>query len=143
MANVTVPLDPIDVEAESPDVALDDEFSNVEQRVGRLLFEADPAHDIPISKEIATLEVRNKLFTNWNSIRIEQRVAEAFPTFQFEQTEESPICEVGRAAIRSGDICRAYIGGVPAVFGYIVERHVAFDAKSHAVRIIGCGDTLI
>ena len=89
-------------------------------------------------KEIATLEVRGSLFTNWTTVRIEQRVTQPFPIFQFECTEESPIPLVWDAVrFVPGDIVRAYVGGVPAVFGYITERHVAFDEKNHGVRLIG------
>lgn len=94
-------------------------------------------------KEIMTLEVRGKLFTNWTSARVEQRVTEPFPTFQFECSEESPIPLIWDAMqFVPGDIVRVYVGGVPAVFGYITERHVGFDATNHAVRLIGCGDTV-
>ncbi|UPT99207.1 hypothetical protein J4G48_0014645 [Bradyrhizobium barranii subsp. apii] len=94
-------------------------------------------------KEIATLEVRGNLFTNWTSVRVEQRVTQPFPTFQFECTEESPVPLVWDAMqFVPGDIVRVYVGGVPAVFGYITERHVGFDARNHGVRLIGCGDTV-
>ena len=94
-------------------------------------------------KEIMTLEVRGNLYTNWTSSRVEQRVTEPFPTFQFECTEESPIPQIWDALqFLPGDIVRAYVGGVPAVFGYIIERHVAFDAGNHAVRLVGCGNTV-
>jgi prophage tail gpP-like protein len=98
---------------------------------------------INTGKEIATLEVRGSLFTNWTSVRVEQQVTKPFPTFQFECTEESPIPLVWDALqFVPGDIVRVYVGGVPAVFGYITERHVGFDARNHGVRLIGCGDTI-
>jgi len=94
------------------------------------------------TKEIATLEVRGNLFTNWTSVRVEQKVTDAFPVFQFECTEESPIpLKLDALQFIPGDVVRVYVGGVPAVFGYITERHVAYDAKQHAVRLIGVGDT--
>jgi prophage tail gpP-like protein len=106
-----------------------------------------PDDPIPVrlntGKEIATLEVRGGLFTNWTSVRVEQRVTEPFPVFQFEATEESPIPQTWDALqFVPGDVVRAYVGGVPAVFGYITERHVAFEANNHAVRLVGCGDTV-
>lgn len=94
-------------------------------------------------KEIATLEVRGGLYTNWTTVRVEQRVTEPFPVFQFEATEESPIPQTWDALqFVPGDIVRVYVGGVPAVFGYITERHVGLDANNHGVRLIGCGDTV-
>ena len=101
-----------------------------------------PPQPIGGPKDIATLLVRGSLFTNWTSIRLEQRVSEAFPTFQFECTEESKIpLEVDALQFVPGDVVAAFVGGVPALFGYITERHVAYDAKSHSVRLIGVGDT--
>jgi prophage tail gpP-like protein len=98
---------------------------------------------IDVSKEIMTLEVNGKLFTNWTSARIEQRVTEPFPTFQFECSEESPMPLAWDAQqFVPGDIVRAFVGPVQAVLGYIVERHVGFDAGNHAVRLVGCGDTV-
>jgi prophage tail gpP-like protein len=94
-------------------------------------------------KELMTLEVRGGLFTNWTSVRVEQRVTEPFPVFQFEVTEESPLPQSWDAMqFVPGDIVQVYVGGVPAVFGYITERHVGFDAGNHGVRLIGCGDTV-
>ena len=96
----------------------------------------------PGSKEIATLEVRGTLFTNWTSVRVDQRITEAFPTFTFECSEESPMpLKYDALQFTPGDVVRVFVGGVDAVFGYIQERHVAFDARSHAVRLIGVGDT--
>jgi prophage tail gpP-like protein len=97
----------------------------------------------PGSKEIATLEVRGSLFTNWTSVRVEQKVTEAFPVFQFECTEETPVpLTINGAQFVPGDVVRVYLGGMPAVFGYITERHVGYDAAEHGVKLVGCGDTV-
>lgn len=94
------------------------------------------------SKEVVTLEVRGTLFTNWTTVRVEQKVTEWFPTFVFECTEESPIpLKIDALQFVPGDVVRVYVGGVPAVFGYITERHVAYDAKQHGVRLVGVGKT--
>ncbi|MET3969091.1 phage baseplate assembly protein [Bradyrhizobium sp. S3.9.1] len=94
------------------------------------------------SKEIITLEVRGTLFTNWTTVRVEQKVTEWFPTFVFECTEESPVpLKISAMQFVTGDVVRVYVGGVPAVFGYITERHVAYDAKQHGVRLVGVGKT--
>jgi prophage tail gpP-like protein len=94
------------------------------------------------NKEIATLRVRGVNYTNWTSIRIEQRAAQAFPVFQFECTEESPMpVQPSALAFVPGDVVQAFIGGAQVLFGYITERHVGFDATNHGVRLIGTGDT--
>jgi prophage tail gpP-like protein len=95
------------------------------------------------SKEIVTLRVRGVNYTNWTSVRIEQRAAQAFPVFQFECTEESPVPVRATAlAFVPGDIVQAFIGGAQVLFGYITERHVGYDATNHGVRLIGTGDTI-
>jgi prophage tail gpP-like protein len=107
-----------------------------------------PIHPVPPpnriggAKDIATLLVRGELYTNWTSIRVEQKVAEAFPTFQFECTEQVKIpLAVDALQFVPGDVVAAFVGGVQAVFGFITERHVAYDATSHGVKLVGVGDT--
>jgi prophage tail gpP-like protein len=93
-------------------------------------------------KDVATLEVRGEFFHNWTSVRVEQRWTEAFPTFSFECTEETPVpLSIKGAQFVPGDVVRVLLGGAPAVFGYITERHVAYDKNTHGIRLIGCGDT--
>jgi len=104
---------------------------------------ADAPARLQTGKEIITLEVRGGLFTNWTTVHVEQLVTKPFPTFQFECTEEADIpLRWDALQFVPGDIVRVYVGGVPAVFGYIVERHVGYDSKQHGVRLIGCGDTV-
>src|SRR3954471_24934408 len=82
----------------------------------------EPPARRPGSKEVATLEVRGSLFTNWTSVRVEQRVTQAYPVFQFECTEEAPVpLSINGAQFVPGDVVRVFLGGVSAVFGYIVE----------------------
>jgi prophage tail gpP-like protein len=147
----TIELPPVNVEA--PEVKQVPGTSDTGRPLTRVIIPTRPdpkpadENDAPArlasGKEIVTLEVRGSLFTNWTSVRVEQLVTKPFPTFQFECTEESPIPLTWEALqFVPGDICRVYVGGVPAVFGYIVERHVGFDAKQHGVKLIGCGDTV-
>src|SRR5262245_5092176 len=93
-------------------------------------------------KEIATLGVQGILFTDWTSIRVESRVSEPYPTFMFECTEETPV-PLQRVALQflPGDAVTVYLGGQIALKGYIDERHVAYDARNHAVRLQGSGDS--
>ena len=95
------------------------------------------------SKELATLEVNGKLFNNWTSVRVEQRWTDVFPTFVFECTENVQVpLTVSGAQFAPGDVVRVFLGGAPAVFGYITERQVGYDQGQHGVRLIGCGDTI-
>jgi prophage tail gpP-like protein len=95
-----------------------------------------------VSKEIAVLEVRGRNYSNWTSVRVEQKWTEAFPTFQFECSEQVDVpLSVEGAQFVPGDVVRVLLGGAPAVFGYITERHVGYDKQQHGVRLIGTGDT--
>jgi prophage tail gpP-like protein len=104
---------------------------------------AAPVYErMPGPKEIATLEVKGQFYSNWTTVRVEQKWTEAFPTFTFDCTEDVPIpLSVNGAQFVPGDVVRVLLGGAPAVFGYISERHVGFDGAQHGVRLIGCGDT--
>jgi prophage tail gpP-like protein len=103
----------------------------------------EPVYErLPVSKELAILEVRGQYFANWTTVRVEQKWTEAFPTFQFECSEEVEVpLSVSGSQFVPGDVVRVYLGGAPAVFGYITERHVGYDKGQHGVRLIGCGDT--
>jgi prophage tail gpP-like protein len=94
------------------------------------------------NKEQALLEVRGQFQTNWTSVRVEQKWTEAFPTFQFECTEQVDVpLSVRGDQFVPGDVVRVLLGGSPAVFGYITERHVGYDGAQHGIRLIGVGDT--
>jgi prophage tail gpP-like protein len=94
------------------------------------------------NREIATIEVNGKYFTNWTSMRIENRVTDTHPIFMFELTEQSPIPVAWYLTdMAPGAQVKVWLGGYLAITGIITERHVAFDANSHAVRIVGAGRT--
>src|SRR5262245_5732984 len=89
------------------------------------------------TKETATLQVDNQLFTDWTSIRVEHRFTEAYPTFQFECTEESPMpVKIPDLQFHPGQIVDVWLGNQQVLHGYITERHVAYDATTHAIRLI-------
>ena len=93
--------------------------------------------------EIAKLIVNGREFYDWTSITLEQRYVEWNPIFAFECTEEAspaPIV-VAKLAIKPGDVVEAYLAGQSALLGYVVERHVGYDARSHGVKIVGVGKT--
>ena len=91
-------------------------------------------------QEIATLEVRGKLFTDWKSVQVKQEWTRYNPIFTFEATEASPIpVRFGDLPFQPGDEVRVHLGSYMAVRGYIQERHVGFDARNHGVRLVGVG----
>ena len=91
-------------------------------------------------KDIASLHVRGRNFENWKSVRVEARASQPFPTFQFEASEYTPV-PLQRALMQflPGDKTLIYLGGELAVTGFIDERHTAYDAGQHAIRLMGTG----
>jgi prophage tail gpP-like protein len=98
--------------------------------------------------EVATLVVNGQVYRDWTSVMVQQRYGEYFPTFTFECSEFTKSGLRTGASIEQmrqnmkivpGDIVEAYLAGRAACFGYVSERHVAFDANNHGVRIVGVG----
>ena len=89
------------------------------------------------NNDIATIVVNGKNYSNWTSLRIEARV-EPHSTFMFEFTEASPVpLHWYLSDMASGAQVQIYLGDYLAVTGIVLERHVSFDAASHAVRLVG------
>ncbi|KRR11535.1 phage baseplate assembly protein [Bradyrhizobium valentinum] len=90
--------------------------------------------------ETATLIVQGKEFKDFTSISLSQRYAEFNPVFAFDCTEFMPApATAAKLAIKPGDVVQAYLAGQPALSGYVVERHVGYDARNHGVKIVGVG----
>jgi prophage tail gpP-like protein len=119
------------------EIPADSERRKTALDIAETLIKRDPSF-----KEIATLAVRGRLYTDWKSVRVEQRVSQAFSTFMFECSEETPI-PLKRVALQfiPGDPVKIYLGGQLALTGFIEERHVAYDALQHSVRLMGVSDT--
>lgn len=93
-------------------------------------------------QEIATLTVNGKDYSDWKSVELILRWANWFPEFTFEASEEVELPKkISGLQIKPGDIVQASLGGVPVLHGYVIERHAAYDAKNHGVRIVGVGKT--
>jgi prophage tail gpP-like protein len=97
-------------------------------------------------QEVAVLVVNGRQFRDWTSVLVEQRFTEWFPIFQFECTEEldnRPTSKrvAANLQIKPGDIVEVTLGGQSALLGYVVERHVGYDARNHGVKIVGVGKT--
>ncbi|WP_316203351.1 phage baseplate assembly protein [Bradyrhizobium sp. SZCCHNS3051] len=105
------------------------------------------------TQEVAFLRVNGVDYYDWTSIMVEVRLTDYFPIFEFECTEfvavngQSKSSGISIGTIRNnlkivpGDIVELYLGGTQVVLGYVTERHVAFDANNHGVRIVGVGKT--
>lgn len=92
--------------------------------------------------EVATLVVNGKEYTDWTTVEVETRWADWYPIFTFECSEEAEMPTLySDLQFAPGDVVQVKLGGISAVFGYIIERHAAYDAKNHLVRLIGVGAT--
>ncbi|UQR66221.1 hypothetical protein LRP30_13620 [Bradyrhizobium sp. C-145] len=101
-------------------------------------------------REIAFLRINGQDYFDWTAVTVEVRITEAFPIFQFDCTEFD---DMGKATgmseaqimnnlrIKPGDIVDVFLAGQLVVHGYVTERHVGYDARSHGVRIVGVGKT--
>lgn len=102
---------------------------------------------MPNPREVAVLIVNGQKYEDWTSVWVEARITEWYPIFQFECTEfdNKGIRQMTQAAlyknlrIKPGDVVEVYLAGFPAVLGYVTERHVAYDANNHGVKIVGKG----
>jgi prophage tail gpP-like protein len=98
----------------------------------------------PNPREIATVQVGEAVFTDWETIWLQHRLAEAYSWFRFTCAEREPIPGVNewqKLQFRPGDPAAVLLGGVPAFAGVIIERQVAYDATSHSVQLTGKGLT--
>jgi prophage tail gpP-like protein len=94
------------------------------------------------NREIATVVTDGEKFTNWKSFRVENRITETHPVFQFDFSEESPVpASWYLAKLKPGAKVQVFLGDYLAITGTALERHVAFDANSHMVRLVGAGLT--
>jgi prophage tail gpP-like protein len=103
---------------------------------------------VPNPKEIAALTINGQKYEDWTSVMVEVRITEAFPIFQFDCSEfdesnrkASLSTVINNMKIKPGDVVDVTLAGQQIVRGYVTERHVAYDARNHAVRIIGVGKT--
>lgn len=106
---------------------------------------------MPNPNEVAFLRVNGTDYFDWTSVSVEVRVTQAFPIFQFDCTEFDEISKLPTGATQAqitnamrivpGDVVEVYLAGILITLGYVTERHVGYDARSHGVRIVGVGKT--
>ena len=92
--------------------------------------------------EIAELKINGALFRDWTSVSVTQQFAKWHPLFSFDCTEEFPLKKsAALLQIKPGDVVEVLLAGQLAVSGYVLERHVGYDARQHGVKIAGAGKT--
>ena len=93
---------------------------------------------MPRAEEVATLTVAGNNFTDFESVWVQCRWAEAFPLFRFTMAERDPPLWQ-KLQFKSGDLCNISLGGFRAVTGVIESRQVAYEANQHLVELMGKG----
>jgi prophage tail gpP-like protein len=97
---------------------------------------AFPPDQVPNPDEVATLVVGGRVWNDWTSVKVENRFAEAFDVFQFENVER-PIT----VQFVPGDAVGVYLGGMLAITGVVTVRQVGLDPNNHGVQLSGKGRT--
>jgi len=90
--------------------------------------------------EVAMLQVGGVEFHDWESVYVQHRWQEGWPTFRFTAAEgaEQPF-DYAKLQFKPGDDCTIILGGQLAVTGIITQRQVAYSAMEHGVQLSGVG----
>jgi prophage tail gpP-like protein len=85
---------------------------------------------------IATIEADGQIYSAWESVRVE-RVYGDFSVFEFTPTEGAYGRNYGQLALLPGVPVTINLGGVQVINGFVTNRSVAYDSKSHQIVIAG------
>jgi prophage tail gpP-like protein len=96
----------------------------------------------PKRDETATLVVAGRQFEDWESIWLQNNLAQVPPQFRFTAAERDPIPTLWqRLQFKPGDDCQLYLGGLLAMTGMIITRQVAYENRQHGVVLQGVAQT--
>jgi prophage tail gpP-like protein len=94
------------------------------------------------AEETATLLVNGLKFVDWETIMVQHRWTEAFPTFRFTTADRVEVPLDWRLLqFKPGDECAIYLGQWLAITGVITVRQVSYNANQHGVMLQGNGIT--
>jgi len=94
------------------------------------------------AEETATLLVEGLKFVDWETVMIQHRWTEAYPTFKFTTADKLEVPMDWRLLqFKPGDECAIYLGQWLAITGVITVRQVSYDANQHGVMLQGVGIT--
>ncbi|MEI9914899.1 MAG: hypothetical protein WDN29_02780 [Methylovirgula sp.] len=91
---------------------------------------------MPVSDFIATIEANGQIYSAWESVRVE-RVYGDFSVFEFTPTEGAYGTNFSQLVLVPGVPVTINLGGVQVINGFVTNRSVSYDAKSHQVVIAG------
>jgi prophage tail gpP-like protein len=103
---------------------------------------------MPKPEEVATLNVNNKKFEDWETVWVQVRWHEGFSYFRFTAAERDDLYQFARQAplnlplwqklqVKPGDACTIALAGKTVITGFVETRQVAYNATSHGVQLIG------
>jgi prophage tail gpP-like protein len=96
---------------------------------------------MPKPEETAKLHVAGSSFEDWETVWVQHRWSEGWPSFRFTAAENNEARPKlwQELKFKPGDSCWIELGGQMAFSGTILKRQVAYDANSHAVELSGQG----
>jgi len=95
---------------------------------------------MPNPHEVAQLIVSGQMFQDWESVYVQHRWQEGWPTFRFTAAEgaKQPF-EYAKLQFKPGDQCQIVLGNQLAVTGIITQRQVGYAGTEHGVQLSGVG----
>src|SRR5262245_43600834 len=94
-------------------------------------------------EEVAEIHVAGRVFSDWETVWVQNRWMDAWPIFRFTAAErfdpKNPPQLWKTLQIVPKDQVTILLGGQLAITGYVTVRQTAYDANSHAVSIQGVG----
>jgi len=95
---------------------------------------------MPNPHEVAQLTVSGVSFQDWESVYVQHRWQEGWPTFRFTAAEGTHSNFLYRELkFKPGDPCEIRLGGQLAVTGIITQRQVGYAGTEHGVQLSGVG----
>src|SRR6516162_8407115 len=99
-------------------------------------------YPVPDPEEVATIVVGGARYDDWETVYVQLRWQDWYPTFQFTAAERDPNPPLwDRIQFEPPDPVAVYLGGQLAITGNIMRRQTAYDKGNHAVQIFGVGTT--
>src|SRR4051794_1118144 len=96
---------------------------------------------MPKASEVGILIVGGQMFEDWESVFVQHRWQEGWPTFRFTASERANLpADWMKAQFKPGTRCQIVLGGQLAITGIILQRQVSYDATQHSVQLSGVGE---
>jgi prophage tail gpP-like protein len=95
---------------------------------------------MPNPNEVALLRVAGVDYQDWETVYVQHRWMDGWPTFRFTATEGGKLpFDWAKLQFKPGDSCTILLGGQLGVTGIITQRQVAYASTEHGVQLSGVG----